>query len=381
MKLETFAYSEKSGWSVRSFPELDSESTLVLVFGGSKFLDAPEPIRKLAQAYPKAVVAGCSTSGEILGGEVSDDSLTVAVIRFERTKVAVAFAEVGEKAGSWEAGKNLAVELDRPSLRGVLLLADGLKAVSYDLVAGINSIMPKSVVVTGGMAGDGDRFQRTWIIKGGELKGGYACAVGLYGDHVRIGHSSRGGWDVFGPERKITRSEGNVLFEIDDRPALPIYKEYLGKRAEGLPATGLFFPLSLRSAVSQGKRVVRGILAIDEAKQSITFAGDVPPGSLAQLMTANLDRLIQGATEAATSIEGLDKDSTRPLLSLAISCVGRRLVLGERSADEAEAILEVLPKHAQQIGFYAYGEIAPASAGQHCDLHNQTMTLTTISES
>jgi len=247
-----------------------------------------------------------------------------------------------------------------------------------ELVRGLSSVLPSSVVVTGGLAGDGDRFVRTWVIVDGMPRSGFASAVGFYGEQIRIGHGSKGGWDIFGPERIVTRSKGNELYELDGRPALELYKEYLGERASGLPATGLLFPLALRSDPSRSEQIVRTILAVDEDQQSMTFAGDIPQGSRAQLMKANFDRLVEGAFAAALMTKDGDGRS-EPKLAIAISCVGRRLVLGERAEEEVEATLEALPKGTQQIGFYSYGEISPVANGR-CDLHNQTMTLTVISE-
>jgi hypothetical protein len=232
--------------------------------------------------------------------------------------------------------------------------------------------------VTGGLAGDGDRFKRTWVVKDGHPVGGYVTAVGLYGAAVRLTHGSKGGWDLFGPERLITRSQGNVLYELNHKPALQLYKDYLGELASGLPGTALHFPLAIRQNQENAKRLVRTILAIDETAGSLTFAGDMPQGAYAQFMRANFDHLIQGASDAATSAAGNGTESS-PTLSIAISCVGRRIVLGERTEEEVEAVFDVLPKGTQQIGFYSYGEISPYGSG-HCDLHNQTMTLTTISE-
>jgi hypothetical protein len=194
---------------------------------------------------------------------------------------------------------------------------------------------------------------------------------------VRIGHGSKGGWDIFGLERRVSRSEGNILYELDGKPALQLYKEYLGDLASGLPATALRFPLALRAHAADEKRIVRTILSVDEWNQSMTFAGDIPAGSLAQLMRANFDRLIEGASQAALMTRR--HSVTSPPLSIAISCVGRRLVLGEQAEEELEAALEMLPEGTQQVGFYSYGEISPYASG-HCDLHNQTMTLTTIAE-
>jgi hypothetical protein len=217
-------------------------------------------------------------------------------------------------------------------------------------------------------------------MQNGSARSNVVCAAGLYGDRVTIGHGSRGGWDNFGPERLVTRSRGNVLFELDGRPALQLYKEYLGELASGLPSTGLLFPLALRANATDEKSLVRTILAVDEARQSMTFAGDMPEGALARLMRANFDRLIDGASEAASLAGNPHVGHADETLAIAISCVGRRLVLGERAEEEIEATLEMLPADTRQIGFYSYGEISPYAQGS-CDLHNQTMTLTTIRES
>ncbi|HSS96469.1 MAG TPA: FIST C-terminal domain-containing protein, partial [Terriglobales bacterium] len=205
-------------------------------------------------------------------------------------------------------------------------------------------------------------------------------AVGFYGEHIRVGHGSKGGWDVFGPQRQVTKSVGNVLYELDGRPALDLYKEYLGELVSGLPSSAMLFPLALSVDQDNQKSIVRTILGVDEKTKSLTFAGDIPKGYYAQLMKANFDRLIDGASEAASMTGiGRNKQAETPILSVAISCVGRRLVLGERTEEELEATLEVLPEGVKQVGFYSYGEISPYASGT-CDLHNQTMTLTTLQE-
>lgn len=378
MKLETFRFHGSSGWSVDPFPPLDSPNTLVIVFGAPSFFDDARAIDQVVNAYPNGRVVGCSTSGEIYDQEVHDESLSVAVVRFERTEVRDTSAAVTSADDSFAAGERLARDLVRDDLRGVLILSDGLNVNGSELVRGVNSVLPEDVVVTGGLAGDGDRFQRTWVIDRRKPVSGVVSAVGLYGDAVRLGHGSQGGWDIFGPERVVTRSSSNVLYELDGKPALKLYKEYLGERASGLPATALLFPLSLRATREDDRRVVRTVLSVDEGEQSMTFAGDLPEGSLAQLMRANFDRLVDGAAGASLSAAAMVGDGSNTL-SIAISCVGRRLVLGERTEEEVEAALENLPDGCRQIGFYSYGEISPYASGR-CDLHNQTMTLTAISE-
>jgi hypothetical protein len=233
------------------------------------------------------------------------------------------------------------------------------------------------VVITGGLAGDGERFGRTWVLADGQPRGGHVTAVGLGGQRLHIGHGSEGGWDLLGPKRRVTRSVANVVYELDGQPALQLYKKYLGGRASGLPATALLLPLAVWTPEAEDRQVVRTVLAVDEESQSLAFAGDVPQGSVGQLMWANLDELVAGAEQAAVAAAGGPGGQQ---LAIAVSCVGRRLILTGRVEDELEAVVAGFDKTADLVGFYSYGEIAPVIANT-CDLLNQTMTITTFAES
>jgi hypothetical protein len=375
VRAEILSFDFETGWS-DEFPSVaDPSRTLVLAFGAADpFRTDPVPLKELAVAYPGATVAGCSTAGEIHDASVRDDSLSVAVVEFTATRLRSAASPCAFGDRSELAGRELAEALAAPDLAAVLVLSDGLNVNGSDLVRGLSGRLGPDVPITGGLAGDGDRFDDTWVLVDDEPASGWISAIGFYGPAVRYGHGSQGGWDIFGPERMVTRSEGNVLFELDGKPALELYKQYLGELAQGLPATGLLFPLAVREPGTD-RHLVRTILAVDEASQSMVFAGDVPEGHRARLMQANFDRLIGGAEAAADQVES----TPHPVLAVAISCVGRRLVLGERTEEETEATLDRLPDGSHQIGFYSYGEISPYADGT-CDLHNQTMTITTISE-
>ncbi len=376
MHVETFTYQNKTGWSVDTFPDLDSPQTLILAFFAPEFSNQHVPFDDLKKAYPNSHFAGCSTSGEIYGPIINDSSISIAVIKFDKTEIKIASHEIKKSDESYLVGKELANSLKKENLKGILILSEGLIVNGSTLVEGLKQNLSENVIITGGLAGDGKDFKQTWVLKDHYPSKNCISAIGLYGEDIEIGYGSKGGWDLFGPERLITRSKGNVLFEIDDQPVLGLYKKYLGQRAEDLPASALLFPLAISENPASDKYVVRTILSVDEKNQSMTFAGDVPEGWYAQLMKANFDRLIEGASMAGKmSITSKRKDQ----LGIAISCVGRRLVLGERSEEEVEATLDTLGKGASQIGFYSYGEISPSGLGS-CDLHNQTMTLTTLSE-
>lgn len=359
---------------------LSGPADLVLVFGSAERL-AAMAFAELRAAYPAAVIVGCSTAGEIYGLNVLDDTLTTTAVRFEHTRVKLAMTRVDSAADSLAAGTKLARELNTDGLRHVLVLSDGLHVNGTELARGLRQELAEGVAVTGGLSGDGADFKRTLVIADGPASECVIAAVGFYGEALRVGYGCLGGWDPFGPDRLVTRAQGNVLYELDGQSALELYKRYLGDHAAGLPATGLLFPLELhQAAASRTPGIVRTILSVNEDDQSMTFAGDIPEGVYARLMKANFDRLVDGASGAAQStLEGLGGVPAQ--LAVLISCVGRKLVLKQRVEEEVESVRDVLGAGAALTGFYSYGEISPGLAMDKCDLHNQTMTITTFAES
>jgi len=378
MQVEQKTWTHQRSWTREAPSELGDAAQLVLVFGATALLERPELARQIEQDYPGAHLLGCSTSGEICSTRVGDDTLVVTAIRFEHTRIEGARVGLTGADDSFEAGARLAAELARDGLVHLFVLSDGLRVNGSDLVRGLAAELPPRVTVTGGLAGDADRFEKTLVLWDGPAEPNSVAAVGLYGDRVKVGFGSLGGWDPFGPERLITKSKGNVLFELDGRSALQLYKLYLGEHAKGLPATGLLFPLSLRTGSGE-TGVVRTILSVDEERQSMTFAGDVPEGAYARLMKANFDRLIDGAIGAAeTSHQAIGGSQAE--LAILISCIGRKLVLRQRVEEEVEGVREALGSRPSLTGFYSYGEISPFTPGVKCELHNQTMTITTLLE-
>ena len=366
-----------------SLPEPDGRATLVLAFAGSAILDDPAPLKKLIDRYPSAVVAGCSTCGEIVGETLSDESFGLAIIRFDAARVIMAAEPISSPDESFDVGGRLAtrLRLQEPTLKAVLVLSDGLIVNGSAVAAGLVDGTDRSVSIFGGLAGDYERFERTWVLVDREPRIGYVTAVGLVGDSLTVRHGSQGGWEEFGPVRRVTRSEGNVLYKLDEEPALELCKRYLGDRADGLPGTGLLFPLGIQAPGTTRRTVIRTVFSVDPAEQSMTFTGDIPTGSTAQLMTSGLDRLVAGAGSAGADARGevSASDTRGDVLALAVSCFGRRLVLARHTEDELEAVLSELAPGTRMIGFYSYGELAPVEAGS-CDLHNQTMTVATITE-
>jgi len=350
---------------------------LVLLFGCPSLLKQRDLLQGIQQAYPSAHLLGCSTAGEISGTQVLDESLVATAVQFEQTTLHGVRIKLKKGISDYQAGELLAKELDKAGLVHVLVLSRGVNVNGSDLVAGLTRHLPPHMTITGGLSGDGTRFQETLVIWEGKPEAESIVVLGFYSQRLRVSYGSLGGWETFGPKRLITRSAGNVLYELDDKLALPMYKAYLGEHAQGLPATGLLFPLCLLTPDSADP-VVRTILSVNEAQQSITFAGDMPEGVYTRFMRANFDQLVDGAVGAAkTSYEPI---RSSPDLAVLISCVGRKLVLKQRIDEEVKGVRTVLGDRAVLTGFYSYGEISPFTPGATCKLHNQTMTITTFSE-
>jgi hypothetical protein len=377
MQIEQTRWSQSKGWMPSPAGKLGANVQLVLLFGSPDCLKQTAWQDDIESTYPNAHRIGCSTAGEIYGTEVTDETLVATAIAFEHTRLHGVSLKLGDVSDSFQAGEQLANSLPGESLVHVLVFSDGKNVNGSELVAGLTQHLPEGVTLTGGLAGDGDRFQETLVLWDAPPEPNIIAVIGLYGERIKVGFGSLGGWDAFGPERLVTRSAGNILYELDGQPALGLYKKYLGEYAKDLPASGLLFPLSLRTAA--GESVVRTILGINEAEHSLTFAGDMPLGGRARLMKANFDRLIDGAVAAAqTSYAAVGK--TSPELALLISCVGRKLVLKQRIEEEVEGVQDVLGQDTVLAGFYSYGEISPFTPAARCELHNQTMTITTFSE-
>ncbi len=352
-------------------------ANLILAFGGRSIVENQEWYQDLRDIYPSAKIISCSTAGEIIDTQVNDDTLVVTAIEFEKTPFHVHVVNNQDIAKSHDAGIELANAIDTNGLAHVLVFSNGHTINGTELVNGMYDVIQHTTPITGGLAGDGADFAKTVVGIDDNSANGNIVAIAFYGEDVQIGHGSRGGWDAFGPKRLITKSVGNVLFEMDDKNALELYKSYLGDKAAGLPGTALLFPLEIIVEGKEGS-LVRTILAIDENEGSMTFAGDIPQGAIAQLMKYNSMRLIDGAFDAAAQAnDQTEKDSE---LAILISCVGRKLVLGQRIEEEVEAVRDELGDNTALTGFYSYGEICPILSGHSGELHNQTMTITTISE-
>lgn len=378
--MQTSLFQYKDGaWEQHPVSQLidNNDPQLVLCFGGKKVLENKNIYAIVKDQFPAAEITLCSTAGEIYQDIVLENSLVAVALHFEKTTICTASVNIADYRNSFDAAVSLGNKLPLEGLKYVMVFSDGRLVNGSELVKGLNLETGPKVLVTGGLAGDDANFRSTLVGLNEQPAEGKIVVAGFYGDAINITHGSQGGWDIFGLEKEITRSESNVLFEIEGQNALELYKKYLGEEAENLPASALLFPLYV-TIPGAAKPVVRTILSIDEEQKSMTFAGDVPEGSKVKFMKANFDRLTEAASVAA--IESMKKQTSQPAFAMLISCVGRKLILGSRTVEEVQAVNNSFGSHTVIAGFYSYGEISPFNDGKDCQLHNQTMTITSFYE-
>lgn len=360
-------------------PLAEIQPTLVLVFAAPRFFQDPSFAAVLGRAFPSARRVGASTAGEISSSGVRDDSIVVTALRLEHSGFAIAATDLRDMEDSADTGRRLAASLLEGAPRAVFLLAPGVAVNGSGIIEGVRAVLGDSVPLTGGLAGDSGAFSRTWTLLDDRVSDRMLVAVGFTGDRLVFSHGSFGGWQSFGPARRATRVSGNVLYELDGEPALAIYKRYLGDYARDLPASGLLFPFAILSDSREDSGLIRTLLGIDEAEGSLTLAGDVPENGYLKLMHASTEALVDGA-EAAAQAAGAGFAGDGPGLAILISCIGRKLVMGDRVDEEVEAVAAVFGQTRTLTGFYSYGEISPFLATTECKLHNQTMTITCLGE-
>lgn len=360
--------------TVKELSEL--KPNLICTFFSPSQAKNPETLKQLISHFQKIPVIGCSTAGEIHEENVTSDEIVVMAMKFEKTALKSEKQVISDASQSYEAAQKLAEKLKKDDLSAVLILAPGININGSEITKGFNSALGPNVTVFGGLAGDGMDFRETYTLLNAPPETQSLVAVGFYGESIKIGTGSKGGWSPFGPARRVTKSDANILYELDNKPALDLYKEYLQEKADNLPASGLLYPFAILDEDQSQTGLIRTILDVNHEEKSVILAGNLPKGSLVCLMHADIDELIDGAEDAAKE----SKIDTSEGAAILVSCVGRKIVMADDVIEEIEAVKNILGKKTPIIGFYSYGEISPFDLTRKTELHNQTMTVTHITE-
>ncbi len=358
-------------------PLIDLKPHVVIAFADIEWANDGDFLQRLRTALSGVEVVGCSTAGEISNKGLFDKSMVLTGIRFDSADSKVRIFEEVVIADQAETGRKLGKQLAAEDLRGVFLFAPGIAIQGSSLLKGLKSVIDESTLVVGGLAGDSGKFKSTAVFHNEKSFNDKVLGLAFYGKDLELRHTAKAGFSSFGGVRQITKAQEHIVFEIDGQPALKIYKEALGKHANDLPSTGLMFPLAVLDNQQSETGLIRAVLGVDEAAQSLFLAGDVEANTFFKLMRAENKGLIAAAGKAAQNV---NKNAVEGSLGFLVSCVARRMVMGEAIEDEIEAAISELSDCTNVSGFYAYGEFGPFFTAGDCQLHNQTMSVTVLSE-
>jgi hypothetical protein len=351
---------------------------LILLFVSTSFSDI-ESLNFLRVLYPDSVIIGSSTAGEIEDINIYDGSAVATAVKFEKATLDYHEAVIHDPSNSFKAAYELIEKFDTRGLKHVMVFCDGLQSNPSEFVEGLRHKSDVNCTISGGFAADGFEFINSYVITNDvEAKSKMAVAVGFYGEGLKIGYGSLSGWDSFGVDRIVTRSENNKVYSIDGMPILELYKNMLQEQFKNLPASGMLLPISVRKKITD-RPEIRSIVDYDSEKAYISFCGNIPEGSILRLMKANHERLVSGA-EGAAELGIEEIGNTHTDLAILISSVGRRLVLKQLDEDEIVAVRDVIGEDATIAGYYSYSEIAPHLSDKKPELQCQSMTITTFSE-
>lgn len=367
------------GWrdTWESMSELPPERSVLLALGDGEAWEASSWREELRARFPNVPLVGCSTAGEMEGATLRENAVSLSAVSFDAVTVRTASTSLATLEDSLRAGRSLALALGAPTLRHVLVFAEGIAVQGADFARGLSEALPEGVRASGGMAGDGFRSESTTLLEGDSRSSGRALALGLYGASLEVGCGVFGGWMPFGPPRVISRAQGAFLMELDGRNALDLLRQYMGD--------GIFdnerimaFPLGI---CDEGGHVVavRALLRTELQGRRVVTVGEIPEGTRIRFLRGSAENLLDGAGEAVRS--ALKEHRRAPDWALAVGCFGRRCFLGHRAGEEAQEVTGALGAAVPLSGFLSYGELAPvAGMTQGCLFHNETMTVTTFVE-
>ena len=341
----------------------DSDRVLVQVFTGlNDDLHIRRVQKELKACFPTAPVIGTTTGGEVFNGGIVDHSTVISVAVFERSRVRVSFSD---EKDSLKLGRQLAEGLKDRDQKVMIAFADGLGSNGDRILRGLHEVSPE-VPVAGGLAGDMFTFTGTYTFTQDFLsKTGGVCAC-IYTDRIHINTLYNLAWIPIGKEMTITKAEGNRIYEIEGRPAVEIYKEYLGKDAETLlPHIAIEFPLVFER---DGKLVARACLGIDD-DGAMVYEGDINEGERVRFSIWDTGEMLDGAGTALKVIRGVPVEGI-----FVYTCAARKYLMGKEVEVETKYLQSVAPT----VGFLTYGEFFTDRGTK--SFFNYTITLITLSE-
>ncbi|MFA5287069.1 MAG: FIST N-terminal domain-containing protein [Candidatus Omnitrophota bacterium] len=358
---------------------------LVFIFATIN-LSTPVILKTVLASIPEVPVIGCSGAAVIYDEKSYNNGLVIMLLGFsEGVYFNTAFVNNIKNKTPITAGEELGEKLlygfkNIPRDLG-LIFCDGLIDNTQDLVNGIQEKLGRSFPLVGACASDNLKYARTNIFHNNDLLSDSACGV-LWGGKINFGLGIKHGWKPLGKQHLVTKSYGNIIYEIDSQPATYLYEDYLGCNVKKLQSElrfiSVLYPIGIY-VPGEEEYLLRNIRSIG-SDGTLILQGSIPESSQVRLMIGTKESCLQATNQA---IDDVNKGFSGKSASfvLIFDSISRYILLGRDAGKELEIIKKQFGPEIPVVGLYTYGEQAPLTAIGYRGkvyLHNQTVTLLAI---
>lgn len=325
------------------------------------------------------LIFGATSSGEFIDREIEEESIVMMLLDINKKYFRVCLAETGDGA-TREAGKRIGLAGVQTFKKAAFIVASG--GVSADgemVVRGIEDGAGEGVTIFGGLAGDDLNMTGTYVFTNHKATDNGVVAILIDEEKVSIKGIATSGWKPVGTVRTVTKSEGNVVYTIDNEPALDIVIKYLGispsefnKVNDAIINFGVYFPIQILR--ENAPPVMRTAMLANLEDRSFICAGSVAQGSKIRFSLPPdfdvIDEVVSDCIEVKKELPDADA-------MVFFSCKARHLTLGPMIGEEIDAVKKMWDK--PMVGFFCYGEMGKARTGKH-EFHNSTCCLVLLKD-
>ena len=324
-------------------------------------------------------IFGSTTAGEFTDGEIGEESAAIMLLDLKKEHYRVVHVETGDE-DTLKIAKSVGRQgLDTFSNPAFIIASGGISTDGEMIIRGIEQAVGPKVTIFGGLAGDDFKMSGTYVFTNGKYSINGLVAIILDEDKVNVKGLATSGWEPVGTVRTITKSEGNVVYTIDDQPALDVVIKYMGVNRnidewkDVIINVGSEFPMQLQR--ENAEPVIRAPLFANKEDRSLVCAGSVPQGSKIRFSLPPDDSVIEKVVNECATVKKEEMENADAMIMF--SCKARHLSLGPMVGDEIDQVKDVWG--APLVGFFSYGEMGKATKGKH-EFHNNTCSLVLLSE-
>ena len=323
----------------------------------------------------KVDVFGSTTAGEIVDSEVMEQSTVIMLLNINKEQYKI-FTE--ESADTYKVSNDMAVFAKKTFANpSIIVVSAGLTIDAEQIIKGVHDV-DATLPLFGGLAGDDLTMKASYVFSNNYESSNGIIALIIDNDKINVQGIATSGWDNIGIEKTITNSAGNVVYTIDDEPAVDVFVNYfqftdsVDDTAQIIAQNFAQYPLQLKK--ENGNVVLRAPLMVDIESRALIFAGGIPQGSKVKFSVPPGFDLIEKTTERISEIKTHIPEADAMIM---FSCKARHMALGPMTGDEADKIRGIWNK--PLIGFFTYGEIGSAKDNS-CEFHNETCSMVVLKE-